>query len=243
MADPEDGDDLFADLYDADESTNRTTAAAEAPKPTDVGATNPAPAGDGVGQDFAPAPVSTYESHPAQPSEFDPGYHNGSGNAYGTPATIQAPLLSKPSLTGQELKKTAWVTPIAIHGFDYNSGCRKEFPICGLKSLWAVEYGLFEEIFTDWLIALAFQPWKGGKTKCGLGGQSTYMFEERHYTTTNVHQSLQIRSGYSSICYTESSGGSKGTSPGALDQDNRLRKSTATQGPLSQTIYSTADTI
>ncbi|KAJ6149650.1 hypothetical protein N7471_000849 [Penicillium samsonianum] len=91
MADPEDGDDLFADLYDADDSTNRTTEAVEAPKPTDLGATNFAPTGDGAGEGFAPAPVATYESHPPQPSMFDPGYQNGSGNAYGAPATPQAP--------------------------------------------------------------------------------------------------------------------------------------------------------
>ncbi|EKV04843.1 hypothetical protein PDIG_86440 [Penicillium digitatum PHI26] len=89
MADPEDGDDLFADLYDADDSTNRTTVAVEAPKSTDL-ATIPA-AGESAGQDFAPAPVGTYESRPTQPSESDPGYHNGSGNAYGAPANAQAP--------------------------------------------------------------------------------------------------------------------------------------------------------
>ncbi|OQD65363.1 hypothetical protein PENPOL_c006G07551 [Penicillium polonicum] len=105
MADPEDGDDLFADLYDADDSTHRTTAAVEAPKPTDQGATNLAPAGESAGQDFAPAPVATYESHPAQPSEFDPGYHNGSGNAYGAPATTQAPPPVEPESHGTGIKE------------------------------------------------------------------------------------------------------------------------------------------
>ena len=127
MADPEDGDDLFADLYvfllhftlnneflikyqyffsyDADESTNRTTAAAEAPKPIDVDATNFAPAGDGAGQDSAPAPVSTYESQPAQPSEVDTDYHNGSGNTYGTPATTQAPPPAETESHGTGIKE------------------------------------------------------------------------------------------------------------------------------------------
>lgn len=126
MADPEDGDDLFADLYvfyfalklsdeiliglshfsyDADDSTNRTTAAVEAPKPTDLDATNLAPAGESAGQDFAPAPVATYESHPAQSSEFDPGYHNGSGNAYGAPATTQAPPPVEPESHGTGIKE------------------------------------------------------------------------------------------------------------------------------------------
>lgn len=80
---------LICFRYDADDSTNRTTVAVEAPKSTDL-ATIPA-AGESAGQDFAPAPVGTYESRPTQPSESDPGYHNGSGNAYGAPANAQAP--------------------------------------------------------------------------------------------------------------------------------------------------------
>jgi hypothetical protein len=96
---------FFLFSYDADESTNRTTAAVEAPKPTDVGATNPAPAGESAGQDFTPAPIGTYESHPAQPSEFDQGYHNGSGNAYGAPATTQAPPPAETESHGTGIKE------------------------------------------------------------------------------------------------------------------------------------------
>ncbi|KAJ5972430.1 Nucleotide-binding alpha-beta plait [Penicillium vulpinum] len=105
MADPEDGDDLFADLYDADDSTNRTTAAVEASKPTDLGATNVAPAGDSVEQDFALNPVGTYESQPPQPSQFDTGYHNGSGNAYGAPVTTQAPPPAETESHGTGIKE------------------------------------------------------------------------------------------------------------------------------------------
>ncbi|KAJ5138908.1 Nucleotide-binding alpha-beta plait [Penicillium bovifimosum] len=91
MAEPEDGDDIFADLYDADESTNRTTAAVEAPKP-DQGATDQAPAGDVGNQDYTVPPTSNYESQGiVQSSEYDSGYQNGTGNGYGTPAPAQAP--------------------------------------------------------------------------------------------------------------------------------------------------------
>ncbi|KAJ5476216.1 hypothetical protein N7475_001945 [Penicillium sp. IBT 31633x] len=105
MAEPEDGDDLFADLYDADESTNRTTVAVEAPKP-DPGATSLAPAGDSANQDFATAPVSNFESQPAaHASEFDHGYNNGSGNAYGAPATTQAPPPAETESHGTGIKE------------------------------------------------------------------------------------------------------------------------------------------
>jgi hypothetical protein len=111
MAEPEDGDDIFADLYvppaiidctigfnyvfyiryDADESTNRTTAAVEAPKP-DLGATSQAPAGELANQDYTTPPASNYESQGiVQSSEYDSGYQNGAGNGYGAPATTHAP--------------------------------------------------------------------------------------------------------------------------------------------------------
>ncbi|KAJ5872601.1 uncharacterized protein N7529_004954 [Penicillium soppii] len=104
MADPEDGDDLFADLYDADETTNRTTSAAEAPKPADPVATSAAPTGDSATQGFESAPVAAYESQPAagqaQSSGFDTGYNSGSGNAYGAPATTEAPVETESHGTG-----------------------------------------------------------------------------------------------------------------------------------------------
>jgi RNA-binding protein Musashi len=101
MADPEDGDDLFADLYDADESTNRATSVVEAPKPADPVATSAAPTGDLPGQGIEPVPVSTYESQPAaQSSGFDAGYNSGAGNAYGAPAPTESPVETESHGTG-----------------------------------------------------------------------------------------------------------------------------------------------
>jgi RNA-binding protein Musashi len=121
MADPEDGEDLFADLYvftlhgrpqfltlsisyDADESTTRTTSAVEAPKPAAQEDAPPAPAVN-TGLDFAPAPVETQESHNAgQPSDYDTGYHNGHGNAYGAPVHAQPPP-TEPESQGTGIKE------------------------------------------------------------------------------------------------------------------------------------------
>jgi hypothetical protein len=87
--------------YDADESTNRNTSAVEVQKPADPVATSAAPAGDFSGQGIEPAPVNTYESQPAaQSSGFDAGYNGGSGNAYGAPATTEAPAESESHGTG-----------------------------------------------------------------------------------------------------------------------------------------------
>ncbi|KAJ5297401.1 hypothetical protein N7508_007650 [Penicillium antarcticum] len=90
MADPEDGEDLFADLYDADESTTRTTSAVEAPKPAAQEEAPPAPAMNSD-LDFAPAPVETQDSHNGGQANYDTGYQNGHGNAYGAPVHAQAP--------------------------------------------------------------------------------------------------------------------------------------------------------
>ncbi|KAJ5101488.1 hypothetical protein NUU61_003710 [Penicillium alfredii] len=78
MAEPQDNEeDLFADLYDADESTNRTTSAVEAPAPEQTTApalpTEAAPS-------YETAPIDTQPVHNvSQPSGFDAGIHNGSG--------------------------------------------------------------------------------------------------------------------------------------------------------------------
>jgi RNA-binding protein Musashi len=87
-------EDLFADLYDADESTNRATAAVETAKP-DEPAASAIPA-----QPTADAPIQSYEdSHddsysaqaPPQMS-YGMGYQNGHGHdgASSTPAAAPA---------------------------------------------------------------------------------------------------------------------------------------------------------
>ncbi|KAJ5387314.1 RNA-binding protein [Penicillium cosmopolitanum] len=86
MAEPEDlEEDLFADLYDADESTTRTTSAVEASKPVEpVAAAVPPPA-----EEPAAAPVSavptydssapdSYPSYQAPQQDYNAGYQNGS---------------------------------------------------------------------------------------------------------------------------------------------------------------------
>lgn len=96
-------------------------------------------------------------------------------------------------------------------------------------------------------MAHAFRPWEGGKTKCGLGDQSTCLFEKAYRATINVYQewSTNHMLGYFDIRPAESSRGSKGTSPAALGQDTCLRKS-PTRHPrtfVKNDSYSTADTI
>ncbi|CAL5874919.1 uncharacterized protein PFLUO_LOCUS9221 [Penicillium psychrofluorescens] len=78
MTEPGDEDDLFADLYDADESTNRTTAAVDVPRQDDSASLGPAaqpPVNSGF--DAAPEPLAVQD--PYQTSGFDQGYQNGSG--------------------------------------------------------------------------------------------------------------------------------------------------------------------
>lgn len=93
-------EDLFADLYvnpstnrgdgsltslltsyDADESTNRTTSAVEAPKPTDVDSAVPSQPAE-----VAPAQSYDYSAPETHPSQIAPqpdygSYQNGSGSA------------------------------------------------------------------------------------------------------------------------------------------------------------------
>ncbi|KAJ5809367.1 RNA-binding protein [Penicillium pulvis] len=89
MADPEGlEDDLFADLYDADESTNRTTSAVEAPKPAEPTPAVPAqPAMESTPQSYDPSPVDTYATQSQPQQSYGGGYHqNGSESAYATPS-------------------------------------------------------------------------------------------------------------------------------------------------------------
>lgn len=64
--------------YDADESTNRTTAAVDVPRQDDSASLGPAaqpPVNSGF--DAAPEPLAVQD--PYQTSGFDQGYQNGSG--------------------------------------------------------------------------------------------------------------------------------------------------------------------
>lgn len=89
--------------YDADESTNRTTSAVEAPKPAEPVAAPAAPAAS-VGQVTEAAPVNAYQSQPAaQPSGYDNGYNNGAGNSYGAPPATEAP--AEPESHGTGIKE------------------------------------------------------------------------------------------------------------------------------------------
>lgn len=117
---------------------------------------------------------------------------------------------------------------IAIHGFDYNSGCRKESPSYGLRFFWAVESGLFEENLPVGGRHARFNLGKEGKQNAGLAtNQLVCSKNPIAQPSTSTKGDLQI------ICWDTptfapmaSSTGSKGTSPGALGQDNCLRKST-----------------
>ncbi|KAJ5214812.1 hypothetical protein N7468_010491 [Penicillium chermesinum] len=92
MAEPEDlEEDLFADLYDADESTNRTTSAVEPVKPAEPVASDPSPApapAAAPAQD--PSPSEPYQPQaPSQPdhsAEYNNGSHGASINPAATPA-------------------------------------------------------------------------------------------------------------------------------------------------------------
>ncbi|CAI7605897.1 unnamed protein product [Penicillium bialowiezense] len=103
MADPEDGDDLFADLYDADETTTRTTSAVETSKSAEPVATLATPAA-AAPQGTESAPADTHQSQPtAQPLGYDNGYNNGAGNPYGAPPANEAP--AEPESHGTGIKE------------------------------------------------------------------------------------------------------------------------------------------
>lgn len=122
---------------------------------------------------------------------------------------------------------------IAIHGFGYNSGCRKESPSYGLRSLWAVDSGLFEEKFAGWWATRAFQTLERRENK--KRARRPINLSVRR-TLSHHHQStkgdLQI------ICWdtaifaprNQAKTQKAHTSPGALGQNNCLRKS-ATRHP------------
>ncbi|KAJ5102845.1 hypothetical protein N7532_003374 [Penicillium argentinense] len=111
MAEPEDlEEDLFADLYDADESTNRTTSAVEAPKPAEPAATaTPAlPTEEPAAQNYEPQAT---ESHPTYSA---PQHNNNSGYQNGSEATPAAPAAAPP--VDQELQGSGSGTGIKEDG-------------------------------------------------------------------------------------------------------------------------------
>ncbi|KAJ5150948.1 RNA-binding protein [Penicillium canariense] len=107
MAEPEElEDDLFADLYDADESTNRATSAVEAPQPT-----NPTPSAvpvqpveESVVPSYNPSATDTYPTHTAPQPEYGTGFQNGSEY---TPAhhAVTTPADNEQSGSGTGIKE------------------------------------------------------------------------------------------------------------------------------------------
>ncbi|KAG2414210.1 hypothetical protein HFD88_003401 [Aspergillus terreus] len=80
MAEPEDvEEDLFADLYDADESSNQPTSAAQPPKPSDSAPT--AVPAQPTAQTHIPQ--STYD-HTQSMNQHDGGYQNGASAQSGS---------------------------------------------------------------------------------------------------------------------------------------------------------------
>ncbi|KAJ5322183.1 uncharacterized protein N7506_011313 [Penicillium brevicompactum] len=140
MADPEDGDDLFADLYDADESTARTTSAVDASKPAEPVATPAAPAASTT-QGTESAPVDTHQSQPAaQPSGYDNGYNNGSGNPYGAAPASEAPAEPESHGTGiKEDGRVFWLEEDkSDRATDTLGYVRKDSPVgSGASTIWA----------------------------------------------------------------------------------------------------------
>ncbi|KAJ5475022.1 RNA-binding protein [Penicillium diatomitis] len=82
MADSGDiDDDLFADLYDADDSTNRATSAVEAPKPAaqqvpDSVPVQP-PAQETVAPSYNTSSMDAHQNHSAPQQDYYSGGHNG----------------------------------------------------------------------------------------------------------------------------------------------------------------------
>ncbi|KAJ5097544.1 hypothetical protein N7456_008265 [Penicillium angulare] len=83
-------DDLFADLYDADESTARTTAAVEAPNPEPAelppSAAPAQPAYESIPQSYDPSPADVYATHAMPQQSYGTDYQNGSEATYSNPA-------------------------------------------------------------------------------------------------------------------------------------------------------------
>ncbi|KAJ5668780.1 RNA-binding protein [Penicillium macrosclerotiorum] len=89
MAEPEElEEDLFADLYDADESTNRTTSAVEAPKPAvPVPSAIPAqPIEEPSVPSYDPTPVEAYPIQAAPQQDSLSGFQNGAEGISNVPA-------------------------------------------------------------------------------------------------------------------------------------------------------------
>ncbi|RJE25930.1 hypothetical protein PHISCL_01699 [Aspergillus sclerotialis] len=84
MAEPEEiEEDLFADLYDADETTNQPTSGSEVPKPSDPTASNTPsqPAGAPLSQSVEYPQFETQESHDTYQTPVDGGsQQNGGGH-------------------------------------------------------------------------------------------------------------------------------------------------------------------
>ncbi|CAI7585880.1 RNA-binding protein [Penicillium manginii] len=85
MAEPEDlEEDLFADLYDADESTNRTTSAVETSKSAEpVAAAVPTPAEEpataiSAVPSYESSAPDSYPAYQAPQQDYNTGYQNGS---------------------------------------------------------------------------------------------------------------------------------------------------------------------
>ncbi|KAJ5355369.1 RNA-binding protein [Penicillium cataractarum] len=108
MADPEGlEDDLFADLYDADESTNRATSAVEAPKPAEpVPAAVPAqPVHESAVPSYDPSPVDTYPTHAAPQQDYNAGGYNGADHGQTQHPAVGHPVEHEEPRSGTGIKE------------------------------------------------------------------------------------------------------------------------------------------
>ncbi|KAJ5455828.1 RNA-binding protein [Penicillium daleae] len=108
MAEPEElEDDLFADLYDADDSTNRATSAVEAPKPAaPAPAAVPAqPAYESAVPSYDPSPADSYATHAPFQQDYSSGAYNGTEHAHAQPPAAAPPADHEEPRSGTGIKE------------------------------------------------------------------------------------------------------------------------------------------
>ncbi|KAJ5894451.1 hypothetical protein N7495_006142 [Penicillium taxi] len=96
MAEPEElEEDLFADLYDADESTKRTTSAVEPPKSVEPPSEVPAQQSyeESAPQSYDYSTNDTYTANAAPQVAYGSSYQNG-------PESVSTPADNEPQGTG-----------------------------------------------------------------------------------------------------------------------------------------------
>ncbi|CEJ62443.1 Putative RNA-binding protein musashi/mRNA cleavage and polyadenylation factor I complex [Penicillium brasilianum] len=97
-------DDLFADLYDADESTNRATSAVEAPKPAEP-VPAAVPAQESAVPSYDPSPVDTYPTYAAPQQDYSAGGYNGADHAHTQHSAVGHPVEHEESRSGTGIKE------------------------------------------------------------------------------------------------------------------------------------------